>query len=130
MTAKNFLIIPLLGVVYLASTWFYFGSPHPCEIWVARQKDHHIGVAEKLHQEELQSWKDMARKALPAKDHDRFIRNIEDYSNSPIVKENLQRDVIIELRQNVEERTPAQCAWQAVTWQPPRIMTSDISSQN
>src|SRR5688500_807230 len=128
MTAKNFLIIPLLGVVYLASTWFYFGSPHPCEIWVARQKDHHIGIAEKLHQEDLQSWKDMARKALPAKDYDRFVSNIEDYSSSAVREENLQRSVIIGLRQKFREITPAQCAWGAMTWQPPRIIASDTSS--
>jgi hypothetical protein len=130
MTVRSYLIIFLLGVAYVASTWFYFGSAHPCEILVVRQKDHHTDVAEKLHREDLQSWKDMARNALPAKDYDRFVRNIEDYSNSPIREENLQRSVLIGLRQKFREITPAQCAWQAVTWQPPRIPASDTSSQN
>ena len=128
MTVKTIMIILSLGAAYFSSTWFYFGSSHPCEILVARQKDHHIHVAEKLHQEDLQSWKDMARKALPAKDYDRFVSNIEDYSSSAVREENLQRSVIIGLRQKFREITPAQCAWGAMTWQPPRIIASDTSS--
>ncbi len=120
MTFKTVIIIFLLSGAYFGSTWFYFGSSHPCEILVARQRDYHIDVAEKLHREDLQSWKDLARKALAARDYDRFVRNIEEYSNSPVRGEDLQRSVIAGLRQKLRQITPAQCAWEAVTWQPPR----------
>ena len=130
MTVKSLLIILLFGVAYVASTLFYFGSANPCEILVVRQKDHRIGVAEKLHQADLQSWKEMARTVLPAKDYSRFVHNIEEFSNSPARQENLQRTVMIELRQKFREMTLAQCAWQAVTWHQPSVRVSDTSSQN
>jgi hypothetical protein len=129
MTIKTLVIILSLSAAYFGSTWFYFGSSHPCEILVMRQKDYNIEVAERLHREDLQSWKDLARKALPAQDYDRFLRNIEEFSSSPVREENLQRSVMTGLRQKAREITPAQCAWQAVTWQPPRVMAADTSSQ-
>jgi hypothetical protein len=129
MTIKTLAIILFLSAAYFGSTWFYFGSSHPCEILVMRQKDYNIEVAERLHREDLQSWKDLARKALPAQDYDRFLRNIEEFSSSPVREENLQRSVMTGLRQKAREITPAQCAWQAVTWQPPRVMAADTSSQ-
>jgi len=129
MTIRTLAIILFLSAAYFGSTWFYFGSSHPCEILVMRQKDYNIEVAERLHREDLQSWKDLARKALPAQDYDRFLRNIEEFSSSPVREENLQRSVMTGLRQKAREITPAQCAWQAVTWQPPRVMAADTSSQ-
>jgi hypothetical protein len=32
---------------YFGSTWFFFGSSHPCEILIVRQRQHYIGLAEK-----------------------------------------------------------------------------------
>ena len=121
MTVRTFVFIVSLSAAYFGSTWFYFGSSHPCEILIARQKDHHINVAEKHHQEELQSWQEMARKALPAKDYERFVRNIQEYSSAFGREELSQRSVVKELRQKVSEITPAQCALQAMTWQPPPL---------
>jgi hypothetical protein len=63
---------------------------------------------------------EIARKVLPAQDYERFVRNIEEYSSALGRQENLQRSVVKELRQSVGEITPAQCAWRAMTWQPPR----------
>jgi hypothetical protein len=80
MSIRTLIIVLSVITGYLTSTWFVFGSPHPCEILLARQKDHHIRVAERAHQEDLQSWQEMARKVLPAKDYERFVRNIQEYS--------------------------------------------------
>ena len=122
MTGKTVLMTLSVSVVYFASTWFYFGSSHPCEILVARQKDYQIDVAETRHQEDLKSWQEMARQVLPTKDYERFVRNIEEYSSALARRENLQRSVVKELRQSVREITPAQCAWRAMTWQAPRLV--------
>ena len=119
MTVKTLAIIFSIALAYFGATWFFYGSAHPCEILVVRQKDHHIKLAEKDHREDLESWKKLARKALPAKDYDRFVRNVEEYSNVSVREENLQRSVLVELRQKVKEMTPAQCARLAITWKSP-----------
>jgi hypothetical protein len=121
VTVRTFVVIVSLIAAYFASTWFYFGSSHPCEILVARQKDHHIDLAEKHHQEDLESWREMARKALPPKDYERFVRNIQEYSSATGREENLQRSIVKDLRQKLSEMTPAQCAWQAMAWQAPPL---------
>jgi len=126
MTLKSFLIIVLAGVAYVATTWFYFGSTHPCEILVARQKDYQIDVAERHHREEIDSWQEMARKVLPANDYARFVRNIKEYSSALGRQENMKRSVVKELRESVREITPAQCAWQAMTWQPPHLTPGGV----
>lgn len=46
MTVKSFVTIVFLIGFYFGSTWFFFGSSHPCEILIVRQKDHHIELAE------------------------------------------------------------------------------------
>ena len=121
MTVRTLVIIVSLSAAYFGSTWLYFGVSHPCEILIARQKDHQFDVAEKHHQEDIRSWKEMARKALPAKDYERFARNIQEYSSTPGRKELLRRSVVKELRQKASEITPARCALQAMAWQPPSL---------
>lgn len=119
MTIRAFVIILALFTTYFASTWFYFGSAHPCEILIARQKDYRIDIAEKHDQEDIQSWKALARSALPATDYERFVSNIQEYANASWHEENVQRSAIRELRQTLKDMTPAQCALQAITWEPP-----------
>ena len=119
MTIRAFVIIFALITTYFGSTWFYFGSAHPCEILLARQKDYRIDIAEKHDQEDIQSWKELARSALPAKDYERFVSNIQEYANASWHEENVQRSAIRELRQTLKDMTPAQCALQAITWEPP-----------
>ena len=117
MKVKTFVIILSLSAAYFGSTWFFFGSSHPCEILVARQKDQHIYLAEKHHQEDMQSWQELGRKILVPKDYERFAHNIEEYTSTVMREENLRQSAVVELRQKLSEMTPAQCAWEAITWQ-------------
>ena len=119
MTFKSLIIIFSAITGYLTFTWFGFGSPHPCEILLIRQKDHHMRLAERRHQEDLQSLRETAGKALPATDYERFVRDMEEYSTSSARGESLHTSVVKELRQKFDDMAPAQCAWLAVTWRPP-----------
>jgi hypothetical protein len=119
MNLKSMVAAVFVIGLYFGSTWFFFGSSHPCEILIVRQKDHHIAVAERHHREDVESWQDFARKAFPARDYDRFANNVEEYSNASGRVENIRRSVVLGLRAKVGELTPAQCAWQAITWDSP-----------
>lgn len=116
MTFKTCLVIVSVISFYVGSTWFFFGSSHPCEILIVRQKQHYIGLAEKRDQEDLASWREIARKALPEKDYVRFVSNIEEYSNTSGRQEMVKQSALQGLRQKIREMTPAQCAWQAMAW--------------
>ena len=119
MTFKALILAMVVILGYVSSTWFVFGAVHPCEILVVRQKDHHLELAERHYRTDVESLKGLARKSFPRKDYERFAQNLEEYSNVSLREANQNRSVLIELRQKVREMTPAQCAWQALTWRPP-----------
>ena len=119
MTVKTLTILVIVILGYASSTWLLFGAVHPCEILIVRQKDHHNRLAEKHHQADLELLKEVAHKTFPAKDYERFVKNLEEYSNVSLREENQKQLVLVELRQKIREMTPAQCAWQAVIWPPP-----------
>jgi hypothetical protein len=102
-----------------ASRWFFFGSSHPCEILIVRQKDYHVQVAERHHRDDVESLQEFARNVLVKEDYQHFARNMEDYSNLSGRRDNMQHAVFTELREKVSRMTPAQCAWQAITWHSP-----------
>jgi len=116
MTLKTILTSVFLLCVYFGSTWFVYGTSHPCGILVVRQKDHYIALAERHHREDVESWQQYARKAFAERDYDRFASNVEEYSNASGRQENVQLSVMMMLRDQVREMTPAQCAWRALTW--------------
>lgn len=119
MSIKNLILVSFMISIYVSSTWSMFGSARPCEILVARQTDYHVSAAERKHQEDLRSLQELARAALPAKNYEGFVSNINEYENAFARKDNLRRTVIEELRRNVSALTTLQCGWQALTWDPP-----------
>jgi len=119
MNFKTSLVIVTLIAFYFGSTWFFFGSSHPCEILIVRQKQHYIEMVEKRDREDLESWQEIARKVLPEKDYVRFVSNIEEYSGTTGRQEIIRQRAAEGLRQKTREMTPAQCAWQALTWNAP-----------
>jgi len=42
----------------------------------------------------------------------------------------LQRSVPIDLQRKIALMTPAECAWQAITWSPPKVAVEGTASQN
>lgn len=116
MSIKNLILVSLSIAVYVSSTWSMFGSARPCEILVARQTDYHVSLAERKDQEELRSLQELARNALPAKNYEGFVRNVDEYANTFARRDNLRRSVVEELRRNVSTLTTLQCGWQALTW--------------
>jgi hypothetical protein len=119
MSIKKLILVSFIIGVYVSSTWSMFGSARPCEILVARQTDYQVSVAERKHQEELRSLQELARTALPAKNYEGFVRNVDEYANTFARRDNLRRTVIEELRRSVSTLTTFQCGWQALTWDPP-----------
>jgi hypothetical protein len=118
VSIKILLIVAALAVGYVLSTWLLFGTARPCEILVARQKDHAIRAAEKQHREDLESIKELARKELSKDNYGQFVQNLEEYSSASSRGENQERSVIARLRQQTHAMTTPQCAWHALTWMP------------
>jgi hypothetical protein len=124
MMIKTLVILAAIVFGYTSSTWFVFGAVHPCDILIARQKDHEMNIAERHHREELESLKQVARTAFPKERYEKFVENLEEYSGVSLREANQERSVVINLRQKTREMTPAQCAWKAVTWRPSKATSS------
>jgi hypothetical protein len=124
VTIKTLVVLAAIVFGYTSSTWFLFGALHPCEILIVRQKDHEMKIAERRHQEELESLKEVARTAFPKERYAKFVENLEEYSGASLREANQERSVVINLRQKTREMTPAQCTWEAVTWRPSKAASS------
>ena len=118
MTVKTLIVLLVLVLGYIATTLTLFGAVDPCDILVVRQEDHEIAAAEKQHMEDIESLKKMASKTLPKENYARFVQNLDEYSNASLRAANQKQSVITALRQKTRDMTTAQCAWQAITWQP------------
>ena len=116
MNLKTLLTTVFVVGVYFGSTWFFYGSSHPCEILIVRQRDHYMALAEKHHREDVESWQQYAKKTFADQEYGRFTSNVEEYSNASGRQENVDSSVMAKLREKVRKMTPAQCAWQAITW--------------
>ena len=125
MTIKTLIILTAVVLGYVSSTWLRFGTAHPCEILVVRQKDHAIEAAEKHHLADLESIKELGRNALPKENYVRLVQSLDEYSNASLRGENQSQLVMAGLRQKTREMTTAQCAWQAITW---RASTGQFTS--
>jgi hypothetical protein len=115
------IVIAALGLVilYFASTWFFFGSPHPCEILLARQRGYYIKRAEQNSSEDLDFWRKLIKTALDNKAYDKIDEINKGYQEALDRMENVQVDVVQSLRRKIGVLTPSQCAWQAITWRAP-----------
>lgn len=111
----KYLFVGTVGIAaaYVALTWFFFGSPHPCGILEARQRPHLIAKARAESREDrrlaLDLIKSMNADAMDAGKS--ILENLDDQRNR--VTTALQRKIAL--------MTPAECAWQAITWSPPKL---------
>jgi len=111
----KYLFVGTVGIIatYSALTWFFFGSPHPYGILEARQIPHAIQKARADSREDR-------RLAY------RMMQTLEPDAMSPGMSmlENLNdqpRRVTTALQRKTALMTPAECAWQAITWTPPNV---------
>ena len=109
------LFVGTVGIImtYFALTWFFFGSPHPCGILEARQRPYVIQRARDNTSEDrrlaLELIKTMKPDALDA--------------GTSLLQ--TAHEVIGQAPNNLKKRvallTPSECAWQAITWTPPKV---------
>lgn len=111
MKKKILLSCVLLVIAYFSLTWFSFGSPHPCRILEARQRPHLIrkARADSNPDREL-AYKLM--KSLQPQAMEAGTSILETLNDQP-------RRVASALKQRIASMTPAECAWQAITWRIP-----------
>jgi hypothetical protein len=102
---------------YFALTWFLFGSPHPCGILEARQRPHLIDKARADSREDRRLALDLIKSMQPEA-IDAGISMFETLND-------LQRSVPIDLQRKIALMTPAECAWQAITWSPPKVAVEE-----
>ena len=110
---KYFLVGSAFLAAYFALTWFFFGSPHPCGILETRQRPYVIQRARDDTSEDrrlaLELIKTMKPDALDA--------------GTSLLQ--TAHEVIGQAPNNLKKRiallTPAECAWQAITWTPPKV---------
>jgi hypothetical protein len=116
---KYKIVVIALGLVvlYFASTWFFFGSPHPCEILLARQRGYFIKRAEQNSRVELDYWLKLTKSALENNAYDKLDEISKQYKQALDRRENIRVDVVKSLRRRIGVLTPSQCAWQAIIWQ-------------
>ena len=109
-SVKSKIVITAAGLVvaYFAFTWFFFGSPHPCGILEARQEPHLIQKARADSREDRQlAYKLIGTMQPDAMEAGKSI--LENLHDQP------QR-VTSALQRRIALMTPAECAWQALTW--------------
>jgi hypothetical protein len=118
VTRVRYIVVLACAVIalYLGATWFFFGSPHPCEILMARQKNHYIERAKQTQLEDVRYWREAVGKALKNKAYDMLDRLSDNYINAIDRRENLEVDVVKALRRKISVLTPSECAWEALTW--------------
>ncbi len=106
--------------LYLGLTWFFFGSPHPCGISEARQRQYYIARSKKLGWEAVESWRQLVKEAIEAGDSE--LRNEFAKARSEALKDliNAPDEAAARLHKRVWFQTPAQCFWQAITWKAPQ----------
>lgn len=118
MTVKSLILLVTLFLGYASITWFKFGAVKPCEILFVREGEQQLKLAEKYYQQDLEALKEFALKALPAKERDSFVRNLEEYSRLSVREESQRQAVLSELRQRIDKMTTFECAHYAFTWSP------------
>ena len=106
------LILCGLCLSYFALTWFFFGSPHPCGILEARQRPH---LSEKARADSREDRR-LAYDLIKTMDPNWWLR-----AGASETLNDLQRSVPIDLQRKIALMTPAECAWQAITWSPPKV---------
>jgi hypothetical protein len=110
---KRFLVGSAFLVAYFALTWFFFGSPHPCGILEATQRPHFTEKARASHEKDRRLAYDLIKTMDP---------KLADMGTSILETLNdLERSVPIDLQRKITLMTPAEFAWQAITWSPPKV---------
>ena len=115
------LFVGTVGIIaaYFALTWFFFGSPHPCGILEARQRPHLIEKARADSREDMRLALDLIKSMQPEA-MDAGISMLETLNDS-------QRSVSIDLQRKIALMTPAECAWQAITWSSPKLAAPELT---
>jgi hypothetical protein len=118
------LFVGTVGIIaaYFAVTWFFFGSPHPCGILEARQRPYLIKKASADSREDWRLALDLIKSMQPEA-MDAGISMLETLND-------LQRSVPNDLQRKIALMTPAECAWQAITWSPPELAFEEQPGQN
>jgi hypothetical protein len=109
------LFVGTVGIIaaYFALTWFFFGSPHPCGILEARQRPHLIAKTRADSREDRRLALDLIKSMHPEA-MDAGMSMLENLNEQP-------RRVTTALQHKIALMTPAECAWQAITWSPPKF---------
>lgn len=104
-------LLSLVSGLYFGLTWFFFGSPHPCGILEARRKPEVRKTVEWTRKETWETYKMLTgwdKETVEARTE--LLKGLEG---------DLER-ALKALHLRVWQHTPAECAWQAITWKPPQ----------
>jgi hypothetical protein len=106
--------------LYFGVTWFFFGSPHPCGILEARQKPHAIRAAHESWFAVLKNWSGVMKET----GYDSSV--VVDAATKHITtRSQQQKEDIEEMHWRIWQKTPAQCLWEALTWQESAARAQD-----
>ena len=107
MKSKIVIVALAIVVLYLVCTWFFFGSPHPCKILMARQRGPVIKVRREFANENVRRWVGFVKMAYESKNYAALDELNKGLAEADDKLENVETDVTKSLRRQISVVTPS-----------------------
>jgi hypothetical protein len=106
---RAFFVTSFVAVgVYLGTAWFFFGSTHPCGILEARQRPDVLREQRTSFFKEMKFWVDLSTETqFSSAAVDGLTKHLES-------AEQWEREALQALHWRTWNKTPAECAWEAI----------------